>query len=106
MKLNGWQRIGVVASALWAIGATYYERTAKVSEAQRYYRQLLEWCEAALGWTPACVDDATAAYRRGLAWDPGTVQDIVASALLVTVLMVWVLAPLIVKIARWVKAGF
>ncbi len=31
MRLNGWQRIGIVASVIWAIGAPIY----KDNEAQR-----------------------------------------------------------------------
>ena len=44
MKLNGWQRIGVVASVLWAIGAAIYERTSQVSTATEFYKNALSNC--------------------------------------------------------------
>ena len=103
MKLNGWQRIGVVASALWAIGAVYYVRVGDISYGREYRRLLLESCMPE--WTTLCQDAAHAKYRSMVAWDLVQTADIAASAL-IPVLMGWVLAYLIVKIARWVKAGF
>lgn len=36
MKVNGWQRIGIVASLLWALGAGIYERNRIDEDATKY----------------------------------------------------------------------
>src|SRR3954463_11252559 len=33
MVLNGWQRIGVVLSVLWVVGASWFQRTSDVERA-------------------------------------------------------------------------
>ena len=103
MKLNGWQRIGVVASALWAIGAAIYERAGQVSEATAFHKSALSNCLPE--FTGACIDAAHERYRGLLSLDFASVSNIVFIAI-GPILLGWVLAYLIVKIARWVKAGF
>ena len=103
MKLNGWQRIGVIASALWAIGAAIYERSGQVGDATRIHQSTLSNCSPE--FTVACTDAADEKYRVLLALDFVSVSNIVFIAI-GPVLLGWVSAYLIVKIVRWVKAGF
>lgn len=103
MKLNGWQRIGVVASFLWAIGAAVYERSGQVSVATAFHKSALSNCLPE--FTGACIDAAHERYRNLLSLDFVTVSNIVSVAI-GPVIAGWILAYLIVKIVRWVKAGF
>lgn len=102
MKLNGWQRIGVVASALWAIGAAINVRSDQVSFAKTIRSSALSNCSP---FTEACIDKAHEKYVSLLSLDFDSVFHIVFVAVW-PVLLGWVLAYLIVKIVRWVKAGF
>ena len=103
MNINARQRIGVVASALWVIGAAIYERTGQVGEAITSYKNALGNCLPE--FTHACTDAAHEKYRGLLSLHFVSVSNIVYIAI-GPVLLGWVLAYLIVKIARWVKAGF
>jgi hypothetical protein len=103
MKLNGWQRIGVVASALWAIGAAIYERSSQVSEATTFHKSALSNCLPE--FTGACIDAAHENYRSLLSLDFVSMSNIVFVAI-GPVLLGWFLAYLIVKTIRWIKAGF
>lgn len=38
MRLNGWQRIGIISSVLWGIGGAIYERSGQL----RFAKDLLE----------------------------------------------------------------
>ena len=103
MKLNGWQRIGVVASVLWAIGAAIYERTSQVSTATEFYKNALSNCPIEL--YGACSQKTTETYKSLLFFDSVKVADIVFVAI-GPVISGWILAYLTVKIVCWVKAGF
>ena len=103
MKLNGWQRIGVVASSLWAIGAAIYERNGQVNSATQMFEFDYGHCLPEL--VKACTDKADASFSNHLALDFVSVSNIVFVAI-GPVLAGWVLAYLIVKIVRWVTAGF
>ena len=103
MKLNGWQRIGVVASFLWAIGASIYERMGQVKVATTYYESAVKNCNGELIRT--CLDAAKETYKDLLFFDSVKVADIVLVAI-GPVISGWILVYLTVKIVRWVKAGF
>ena len=103
MKLNGWQRIGVVASVLWAIGGSIYERNAQVNDAAKYYELAVKNCFGELIRT--CLDTTKETYKSLLFFDAVKVADIVLVAI-GPVISGWILVYLTVKIVRWVKAGF
>ncbi len=103
MKLNGWQRIGVVASVLWGVGAAIYERSGQVNMANAFYESALRNCSPELA--NACTNRATDTYVNLLALNFVEVSNIVFVAI-GPVLAGWALAYLIVKVVRWVKAGF
>jgi len=41
MRLNGWQRVGIVLSIAWALGAGIYTRSADVERANNFARWLM-----------------------------------------------------------------
>ncbi len=103
MKLNGWQRIGVVASVLWGVGAAIYERSGQVSMANAFHESALRNCLPE--FADACTNRASNTYGNLLALDFVKTSDIVFVAV-GPVLAGWAFAYLIVKVVRWVKAGF
>lgn len=103
MKLNGWQRIGVVASFLWVVGSAFYERGRQVSVATEFHKSALSNCLPE--FTGACIDAAHKNYGNLLSLNFVSVSGIVFVAI-GPVLAGWVSAYLILKIVRWVKAGY
>ena len=111
MKLNKWQRIGVVLSIIWAIGAGIYLRYDLSQTAGKL---------SAAVYT-SCLDRDT--YNRNYKLENYTAEDCskeyldmwhsvmdnTGSDLLIVVLLpipiMWGLAFLLIRIYRWVRAG-
>lgn len=47
MRVNGWQRVGIVLSVLWAIGAAIFVRNAQVQNADSLYK--MQWMLQPIG---------------------------------------------------------
>ena len=104
MRLNGWQRLGIVASVVWILGAGFYTANA-VSDRE---------AQTAADSTVACED----AHRdvlnpecneRGIDYLNATKNDARIEAALVAfvpVLLGWGFAYLALFVARWVRRGF
>ena len=102
LRLNGWQRIGVVASVLWAIGGAYWGNNIRLHEGDwvlENYSACLhaphsDWaeCEKKLDkdW-PAAISG------RGL---------YAAFVGLVPIPLGWLMVYGIVALARWIRTGF
>jgi hypothetical protein len=127
MKLNGWQRIGVVISILWALGAGIYERKSTVEYSYQFYSNSLEYCRSAAkraqeyeGLVSRDVLAASKAWENSY-WDcnkqsletadkiRGFNSNAVLSVLAVSLLPIvfgWLLALLSIKIFRWIRVGF
>jgi hypothetical protein len=84
MRLNGWQRIGIVASVIWAIGAPIYLDHAAEQEAseafERFYvpRPLdTGWLRQAVGQfrAPVWVTALSLATQAGSPCEAQTVRD-------------------------------
>ena len=103
MNLNGWQRIGVVVSALWAVAAVIYERGAQMRSATLFHEGALRLCMPEFAKT--CTDAADETFSMMLSLHSIALANIAAMAI-GPVLAGWAFAYLIVKIWRWVKAGF
>lgn len=127
MKLNGWQRIGVVVSVLWAIGAPIYERNSIVNHSYWFTSQSSEVCGRAAKRAKLTAEilnpDVLAALEaeskefrdcqeRWLesAEEMRAVNGTAALNLLAVALMPivvgWLLAFFSIEIFRWVRAGF
>ena len=103
VNLNGWQRLGVVASVLWGISAAFYERSSQVSRVTSFHESEIRSCMPEL--SKVCIDAANEFYSSQLALSSGAVSNIVVVAV-GPVLAGWAVAYLVVKVFRWVKAGF
>ena len=103
-KLNGWQRIGIITSVLWAVGSFFYVRSDQVKFAREWYQALLKTCYSSTEDRAACLDEA-ARQHSNLIGSPAQFIDAFGTAL-VPVILAWILIPLIIKIYNWVREGF
>jgi hypothetical protein len=107
MQLNGWQRIGVVVSVAWIIGAGLYQRNADVHRAQAAMTLSYKACTEALRYSAnqdfgKCMDGASKDF--GI-WMDGSWAN-VASTALIPVPLGWALAYAMIAVWRWIAAGF
>ena len=103
MRANGWQRIGVILSVIWAIGAGWYQRAADMAHASLAARALFEICYSdKRPDNPQCVVDSTNAYNASIreSW----VRVAVVS--LGPILLAWLAAYVVLLVARWIRARF
>jgi hypothetical protein len=118
MKLNGWQRIGLLISVGWVVAATVYDRDDKALSAWRAVTAehqscidnsairsdasdtefLREWGEV---WS-ICKKQKETQYKK---LTEGQWDETAAFALL-PVPLGWLIAYVAIWLFRWVKAGF
>ena len=99
MRLNIWQRAGVVASVLWAVGGGLYQRSHDLNEA------------AKAAFAPCDMDkftDVNAFRHCGEADYASLIKDEWMNAAVVAlapILLAWLLAYVAIWVSRWVWAG-
>jgi hypothetical protein len=100
MKLNGWQRLGVIASAIWLPVGLLTGSGWWVSERTRVDRTGLRICLTGPDWKRcyADFDAGYAAHAAGNWW-------FAAAFVAVTLALAWGLSWAIAKLWRWVAAG-
>jgi hypothetical protein len=103
MKLNGWQRIGVVVSILWAIGAAIFERKSQVDPVNEQFVIQLQQCSHPIA--NECFNLAAKQRSELIAWDFSGVSNILFASL-GPIVVAWLTAYLAIKAFFWVKAGF
>jgi len=107
MKLNGWKRIGIIASVVWMVGAGPYTLwiVGKANDRQFEESDRVE-CLPILGSNRTIYEHCVANlsnYR--LSQIPYERLDAVLMAI-VPVPFAWGLAYLVLFLVRWVKRGF
>ncbi len=103
-KLNGWQRIGVILSILWVLGAAIHERNGQVDSAFRMAQWEREDCSSSLVMTE-CRQSADNRLIENLRLDSNSIVNI-AVASLMPPLFGWLFAWLAIVVYRWVRVGF
>jgi len=108
-RLNGWQRIGIALSVLWAVFALFYFHHAAVKEAGDSYGIFYVGCIERLGGRDTsqesysnCSDLAMDLYRTTFA-DRWPSRGLAALALIP---IAWLLAYVVLWLVRWVRRGF
>jgi hypothetical protein len=105
MRLNGWQRIGIVASVIWAIGAPIYLDQAALQEASAAFSRYYEACRDVPSNDPdQCFQRAGRVYDTVPRYHLLSANGAVAA--LVPVGLGWLLAYALVYLVRWIRAGF
>lgn len=117
MKINGWQRIGIVASLLWALGAGVYERNKTLENATNYYLSVTtDLCPQIAKDTVAVDETEHASYLKCLiktAKEAESMKALTGESILkllpfsfVPVVAGWLLAYLSLMTFRWIRVGF
>jgi hypothetical protein len=109
-RLSGWQRIGIILSCVWVLGAGFYQRNADIRAADEFSHLSFNICterehirqQRDPNYSGNCVEDAVTDYQIWLEGSWGNV----AFAAFVPIPVAWMLAYLVLAIARWVSAGF
>jgi len=111
VKLNGWKRIGIIASIVWILGAGVHTYDSEIDSASAYITPIHVACDSYLAeqtgdtrknWLSECDKEANdylkVAYRN--AW--------FAAALFafIPVPLGWGFTYLVLFLVRWVKRGF
>jgi hypothetical protein len=106
MRLNGWQRIGIVASVIWAIGAPIYFDNAAQNDAREKFSSYYKLCRDVPGNDPErCFKEASQQYDTVPHYTLSEPEN-VAVVSLVPVVLGWLLAYVLVGLGRWIRAGF
>jgi hypothetical protein len=105
MRLNGWQRIGIVASVIWAIGAPIYLDHSAEQKATEWFGASYELCRNNPSSDPnRCLELASRQYDLVERYSLLSANGAVAA--LVPVGLGWLLAYALVYLVRWIRAGF
>jgi hypothetical protein len=105
--MNGWVRLGIVASVAWAVGAYFYG----MSE-QDWASRSFEFCHHIADTFPT-VDEAIkvharcdADFKREL---PVAMRDLRGNAAVLALLPIpvfWIVTLLCIAVVKWVRRGF
>jgi hypothetical protein len=107
MRLNGWQRIGIVASTIWAIDAPIYlDHVAEQKATDRWFASYDLCWDNPRNDPNACLEQASRQYDivQRYRLFPDTAN--VAFVSLVPIVLGWLLAYALVGLGRWIRAGF
>jgi hypothetical protein len=113
-NLNMWQRLGVVLSLLWIAGGGLWQRSSDVKLASLKWSAEYDFCtgfnpyERKATWTPPsserkvmCANEAEAARYSAMKGSWGNVAFVAFAP----VLLGWLLAYIVLWVAKWVLGG-
>ena len=110
-KLNGWKRIGIIASVVWILGAGLWTYDSDLREASKYIVLAHVQCDADLAGKTG--DAYTAGFNECNERDDGSLALAFTNARLqgavvglVPVPLGWALVYLVLFLVNWVKRGF
>ena len=117
MRLNGWQRTGIVASICWAIGGAYFEATDMARREREFVSSITkveyDLCrgeqdraiEASRSFSRDCVAESHDNFTRvsQIAHKPRWSIALVALA---PIPIGWLLVFILIRIWRWIRRGF
>jgi hypothetical protein len=105
MRLNGWQRVGIVASVIWAIGAPIYMDSAAERDADEKFSWVYGSCrDVPSNDRDRCYQRASRAYDSVPRYHFTSANG--AFVALAPIPFGWLLAYALVYLARWIQAGF
>jgi len=105
MRLNGWQRIGIVASVIWAISAPIYLDSAAQKDADDRFSRTYRSCRDVPTNDPdQCFQRAAAAHDSVPRYHFMSANG--AFVALAPIPLGWLLAYALVYLVRWIRAGF
>jgi hypothetical protein len=112
MRLNGWQRIGIAASCLWAVGGAFLGNNIGLHEGDwvvdAYRHCLATRSVQPDGSVPADTDWAPCRQAFDRDW-PGAISIhwlYAAIVGLVSIPLGWLIVYGVIVLVRWIRAGF
>jgi hypothetical protein len=115
IKLNGWQRIGIVMSAIWFLGFFLYQWNSRVTGVRDLYElESIACYEKSSGYVEKqedadlkrekCRDKASADHDRNFGEAKAEIPLLLVADF-VTVVLGWLVAWIVVSITRWIRRG-
>ncbi|MDP1927354.1 MAG: hypothetical protein Q8K62_02475 [Thiobacillus sp.] len=102
MKLNRLQRIGIVISILWAVGAAYHERSSEMETGQHFLDLSYQICiESKKSTLDGCLVEMNKSFDIWMKPNWGNIGFIA----LAPIPLGWLLVFITIRVYRWVKAG-
>lgn len=104
IKINGWKRLGIIASVVWVIGAYFYTLNAAMERNISLNVEIENSCAEVHRDEPndPCFQEAVDSAMRQL---PGEREEAAIVALL-PVPVAWGVTYLVLFLVRWVRRGF
>jgi hypothetical protein len=102
MRLNGWQRIGLVLSVLWALGAGIHERNKQANAANELFQSQYRMCLEQADPVKNCNDTVS----LQAAMDATAYWPNVAFYAFGPVIAGWFVVLITIRTFRWVSDGF
>jgi len=102
MRLNGWQRIGLVLSALWVLGAAIHVRTKQVDAADELFQFQYRLCLEQVNPVKNCSDTVS----LQAAMDATAYWPDVAFYAFGPAIAGWLVVLMAIRTFRWVSDGF
>jgi multisubunit Na+/H+ antiporter MnhB subunit len=101
-RLNLWQRLGIVLSVLWALGAGFYLRSHHMNQAKEFAHTMYAFCLQSTPKPGDCFEKFSDNLRSRDTWlDVG---DIAALAF-IPIPLAWPLIYIVLWVTRWVLVG-
>lgn len=107
MKLNGWKRIGIIASVVWAFGAYFHEFNSVYNGTVETYTSISHDClERANNGGNETGQQCEQDLRQSVDESFRSAREAGIFVALVPIPLVWVGAYLALFLARWIRKGF
>lgn len=113
MRLNGWQRLGVVASVAWAIGGGLWINSLVVRSmavnVNGRYRSCLDARSIQPGGSVPSITDWEPCITEFMHDFPLAVANhwlYAAAYTALSIVVAWLVSHCLVAVGRWVRAGF
>ena len=106
MRLNSWQRLGIVLSVVWAVGGGWYARSVHIETAQKVMDLNYQACAELksqkndFNFGP-CMENATKSYQIQM---QGSLGD-EALLGLAPIPFAWLLVYALIGGGRWIRRG-
>ncbi|MET4477978.1 hypothetical protein [Bradyrhizobium sp. F1.13.3] len=106
MRIKGWARIGIVLSAIWAIGGGLYQNNEELSRSNSFFQFAYEVCQRGKdAGTTKDFDCFKQSWEDAKPFREPRLGDVLFMAF-APLPVCWLFAFLVILIFRWIRRGF